>query len=228
MSPLIRKLEIALTSIPIIFVGNDSLALFDAPNSDKQIEIRGIKDNPLQMYFGQPCRFIVDDDEVRYFRIGHYRGPLWTVSVTGGCVVFCAYTTDENGDIKSSGVYHAMNDPPSNSFRNKLNHLVDNVRGESGGPVTVKAAGNNYGHKEAGFRWPRDAEEYFREYREMVGEVLADSGVVVKPSQFVLGGARRYRITSFHPLSGALHSLNQTNYWFNYEDPLETYTETII
>jgi hypothetical protein len=198
-----------------IFVNNDGFAFFDVNKClpthqklDKMIEFEGdtivdneivdietIKDSPISYTYSQPHNFSVCNCHVRYFRIGKFKGDLSTVSVTGSCIMFCAYTT-ENGSIKSSGVYHHVPFIPyfKDKLRNKLSRLIDTVR-TAKEEVFVKAIGGNE-NKEVSENVIRFIEEVLR-YKEVSSE----------SSNFLIGGrCPVMRITKYYPLSGNLVS----------------------
>lgn len=189
-----QELEKQLLSMPRIFVDNDAIAFFDVNNFDEElISVAEIKDEPAEKLYGQQYNHLVNEDKIHYFRTDGYEGPFGTVSVTTSCIVFCSYITDENGRIKSSGVYHAESMPPSEEFQKRLYKLIDTVKLELDGTVTVKVAGSD-----------RD-ERGLQKIREDLTKILAAKDVKIEPEHLLFGGGS-YRITEFYPRNGQLIS----------------------
>lgn len=184
-----QELEKQLLSTVRIFVDNDALAFFDVNNPpNKPTDVAKIIHNPTEVFRNQQYNFLVE--EINYFSIGEYKDSLCTVSVTGPCIVFCAYT-NENGRIKSSGVYHAESMPPQQTFQERLYKLIDTVRSNPNEQVTVKATGSDAIEKE------------LQKLRDDIINLLAAKDVKIKPEHILLGG-KDCRVTEFHPLSGQL------------------------
>lgn len=218
----IQELEEQLLSMPRIFVDNDALVFFDVNNhgNKEPISVAEIKGKPTKKLYGQEYNYLVDEKEICYFRTDGYEDHFETVSVTNPCIVFCAYATDENGRIKSSGVYHAASMPffdvirefliarsgvyhaasmpPSEEFQKRLYKLIDTVKSGSDGRITVKAAGSDA------------AENYLQEIRDDLTELLAARDIKIEPEHLLLGGGlvnrltEFHRITEFHPQTGQL------------------------
>lgn len=179
----IQELEKQLLPPIRIFVDNDALAFFDIIKSKSPIDVEKIKQEPIKNLHGQPYVFLVEEAKTNYFRIGGHKSPLYTVSVTTPCIIFCAYTT-ENGRIKSSGVYHWN----ASSLEDKLHELIDTITSTHDEQVTVKAAG-------------REKDDQC--YRNKITEILVEKNVKIEPSYLLLGGGK-YRVTKFYPQSGQL------------------------
>ncbi len=181
----------------IIFVDNDALAFFnvnDPPN--ESMYVAKSEHNPPRVLYDQPYDLLVGYDRVNYFITEHSELALGTVSVTSPCIVFGAFTTDGDGKIKSSGVYHAASMPPSKFFKNRMHTLIDTVRTEHGERVVVKAAGGNE-------EWSIDGSIGLWRIRKDIKKILAEEGVE-RGSDYVLLGGRKMRITEFDTRTGEL------------------------
>ena len=177
---------------PVIFVGNDALAFFDANESpNRKTNVVELKHKSINKICGQPYNFFVYQKQESCFTISDYQGPLKTVSFTSPCTVFCAFVKDENGKIKHSGVYHAESMPPNAFFYSRLYKLIDTVRLEPDEKVTVKASGSNKDGKD------------LQKLKEDITKILAVKDVKIELENLLLGG-NSYRITEFYPQNGQL------------------------
>lgn len=185
-----------LPQYPRIFVGNNGIAFFDVNNPPVEpTDVVKIKDLPAEIMYSEEhyCQiynFYVKERETHYFTTNNYKGNLETVSVTAPCIVFCAYTIDKNGGVKSSGVYHAHSMPPKKFFKDRLYKLIDTVRSTHNEDIIMKGAG-------------RSESEDLKKIKKDLEKILAEKGVKIKPEDLLLGGSK-YRITEFHPKRGKL------------------------
>jgi hypothetical protein len=185
---------------PRIHVDNSGIAFFDVNRTAKHVvDVSGITGGTvLDACEGELYNFLVPEDSTRYFRIGDYGGQLSTVSFTRPCVVFAAFTSNDDGGIGSSGVYHAelggyaYKNFQSEFFYRRLSKLISTIR-TGKDEVVVKAAG----FCETGDDLKTTAnafEAYF-----------ASLDVGIERRNFLLGGSgNRLRITEFHPKTGKL------------------------
>jgi hypothetical protein len=186
-----------------IFVDNDALAFFDINHHsllkklgiDKPTDVAEIENKPFEFIFyedpyTQKVNFSVKENKIHYFRVGNYLNPFCTVSVTGPCILFCGYTTEKDGGVKSSGIYHALSMPPEEAFQKRYFKLIDTVRSNPNERVIVKAAGRNY------------SEEDCEKIREDLIELSTVKDVEIKPEHILLGGP--VRINEFYPQKGQL------------------------
>jgi len=184
--------EKQLFSIPRIYVDNNALAFFDVENPSERItNIQEIKGNPVKSNWNQDYNFSVLKEQTHYFRTKRQSGSLSTVSVTGPCIVFCAFTMGKTGRPKSSGIYHAYSLPPSERFESRLKRLIDEVRKRPYEKVIVKAAGGNGYTKET------------QETERDISILLDERDAVMDPKYFLLGHGR-IRVTEFYPMTGQL------------------------
>jgi hypothetical protein len=210
-SEAMQTLKKELSSAVGIFVETDAFAFFDVNGptispeqevgkwfdedgnieNNEIVDIEKIKDNPIEHLYNQPYNFLVDENCIRYFRRGDYKGRLWTVSVTTPCIVFCAYTA-RNIRNKPSGVYHFYPPyPPDNllfksRLRKNLSNLIDTVRQTEREEVIVKAVGGDYDELSP------------QEIRDAIVKTLKTKNLKAEPSYFLLEEGH-HRITEFHP-----------------------------
>ncbi len=181
-----------------IFVDSDALAFFDVPRKPffrRATDVAKLENNYFHTVldrwsYAQKVNFSVEKYKVHYFTIGDYASPFCTVSVTGPCIVYCAYTTGEDGGIKSSGVYHAFVTPSEEAFQKNYFKLIDTVRSRPGEIITVKVAGREY------------SREYCEETKNKLIKLLAVKDVKIKLENISLGGP--IRIIEFYPQTGQL------------------------
>ena len=190
--PKIQGLEKKLLPKVKIYVGNDSFAFFNVNNPPVEptdvVEIIG---TPMKILNSKQYNFLIDFDETHYFRVGEIKNSVETISVTDPCIVFAAFTTDNNERIKCSGVYHAASMPPYDGFRKRLFKLIDVVRSRTNDKVILKGAGSDAD------------EEYCQRIRNYLTESLDRKDVILKSEYFILGG-NWDRKTEFHPQNGQL------------------------
>lgn len=188
----IQELEKQLLPKVRIFVDNDALAFFDVKNPPSEpTYVADIKDRPMKIRYFKPYNFLVEFDKTHYFRVGEIENSVGTISITTSCIVFAAFTTDDNGKVKSSGVYHAVRKVPFEGYKERLYKLIDTVRLEPDDIVTFKAAGSD------------DDEEYCQRIRKYLTEISSEKGVKIKPEYLIIGGSWD-RITEFYPKTGQL------------------------
>lgn len=118
---------------PRIFVDNDGTAFFDAKQkpSDEEMDISKIIGNKVLQDEGELFNEYVPMNHIRHYKIGNYSGELSTVSVTGPCIVFAAFTAENNDGIRRSGVYHAQSSCGSSDFLYYMYMLMRTVKGET-------------------------------------------------------------------------------------------------
>jgi hypothetical protein len=175
-----------LKPIQRIYLSNDSFAFFDIDKPGKEpINVAFIEDKSYNLYYGQPHNYLVDKRETQYFNTTNYEGNLYTVAVTGPCIVFCAYTN------KSSGVYHAQ-DTRTKFLQENLCKLINSVKSTPAEEVIIKAAGAS--------SWIREDE--LEEIKKEIKRILTEQGVEVKQNNLVLTYKKdnlTSRITKFYP-----------------------------
>ena len=197
---VIKKLETLARELELwnppttIFVGNDALAFFNVRDADvAHIITSDFKPEDAGKLDGQDYNFFVEHDTSQYFKPRGHSDDLKTVSVTGPCIVFAAYTRKKFGIFEwahSSGIYHALSLPPEEAFYERLDTLIDTIQSSSNQQVFIKAAGNN-------------SEEKIETIRSNITNHLSGRGIPIDPEHLLLGQGH-YRVTHFYPFSQKL------------------------
>lgn len=194
LDTLARELDL-LAPPTTIFVGNDSLAYFNISNTEVMPTVTGdFKPEYAGKSWGQDYNFFVEPDTSQYFEPRGHSGDLRTVSRTGPCIVFAAYTRKKLGIVEwlhRSGVYHALSLPPEEDFYERLDTLIDTIQSGSDQQVFIKAAGNNH------------SEEKIETIRSDITSHLSSRGISIDPEHLLLG-SDHCRVTHFYPFSQKL------------------------
>ena len=188
------------------------MAIFNAKSrtASAEIDVSKIVGNTVHDLYKELFNDGVRPGEDRYFRIGNYRGPLSTISVTSGCIVVVAFTQNQDGSVKSSGVYHASHGIWETYFSNKMLRLSESIQPYNDEKVIVKTVGWTDEGMLPGQLSSTDEEklsELLSDARARVGKNLKYNlervGLSIDDKNLIIGG-RPYRHTEFHPLRGQL------------------------
>jgi len=191
-----EKLGLPSLKIPRIFIANDAIAFFDVYNpKTKPIDVSTIVKRSTKVHDEQQYNYMVaslfEGINVEYFDTHNYEEEIRTVSVTTPCIIFCAYTNNGDGTVRSSGVFHSLGNL---NLREGLDKLINGVKSNSNEKIIIKAAGGDTEHRNT-----KDLDE-IRDYLRMLQK---NDGVFTDPA-YLLFEKGSWRVTEFNPRSGQL------------------------
>ena len=190
-----------------IFVENDALVFFNVPSpwgrpGDKYTLVDILREpekfsklkNGTGYAINLKADFSVQENSTSFFNTENYHGRIETASCITPCIVFCAFTRNQDKSIKSVGVYHASR--PFSMYLEKepfeerikeikcdffsLIHNVKEHPSENKERVTV--IGNGFADNDT-----KETKVIF----DYVNELMRKKGLVMVKKNFVLGGDGR-------------------------------------
>ena len=185
---------------PKIYLANDATILFNSPLPVQAETVSTLQHKPAtflksRAYTWGIGRFnhVVKWGKTDYFITEAFEGNISIWAVTTPCIVIAAYSVDREGNITSSGAYHAESLPPSRTFRDRVNLLIDSLDHQVDREIVVKGIGyNEYKSSQNSIK-----------IREEIQRLFENRQIEFNPDYLVIGEGS-YRATLFNPRNGAL------------------------